>query len=215
MINSLHAPMRKTLLLRRALFVYMTINSAIIKIISSQRYLASSHQLFSSSELLQPQSSQKKCSPKKKRSPQPKPKQQPSFHPFQMWLPALLNILFIFSLEKNSCFLNSCPPVCVFQPRAHTNDGLLQDKSASISVWLSGAGSPSSGSWRSYTTTPLMTYQHFTHIFVPSTTIKTFWYMHGTTVEAGDPNPLGKALQSWPPQLLTALQSPFFLYHLI
>lgn len=27
-----------------------------------------------------------------------------------------------------------------------------------------GAGSPSSGSWRSYTTT-LMTYQHFTHIF--------------------------------------------------
>lgn len=34
-----------------------------------------------------------------------------------------------------------------------------------------GAGSPSSGSWRSYTTT-LMTYQHFTHIF--PTTIKTF-----------------------------------------
>ena len=50
-----------------------------------------------------------------------------------------------------------------------TNDEFLQDKSASIS--LCGAGSPSSGSWRSYTTT-LMTYQHFTHI--SPTTIKTF-----------------------------------------
>lgn len=38
---------------------------------------------------------------------------------------------------------------------------LLQDKSASIYSLAAGAGSPSSGSWRSYTTA-LMTYQHFT-----------------------------------------------------
>lgn len=74
----------------------------------------------------------------------------------------------VYILLKTSCFLTLAP--CVFNPCTQIMVLAGQER-LHLSV-ARGAGSPSSGSWRPYTTT-LMTYQHFTHIF--PTTIKTFW----------------------------------------
>lgn len=72
----------------------------------------------------------------------------------------------VYILLQKLQFSNSCP-LCVFKPM-HTHYAGQERLHLSLAC---GAGSPSSGSWRSYTTT-LMTYQHFTHIF--PTTITTF-----------------------------------------
>lgn len=124
-----------------------------------------------------------------------------------------------------SCFL-TLAPLCVFNPCTQIT-ALAGQERLHLSL-ACGAGSPSSGSWRSYTTT-LMTYQHFTHIF--PTTIKTFWTCmapnsHTTVHRTLGPDPLvphnGPNLQparpakcfsvfSLPPDLKIAGNSIFIL----
>lgn len=87
---------------------------------------------------------------------------------------------------KMSCCLTLAPLVCFC-----TQTVALAGQERLHRSLARGAGSPSSGSWRSYTTT-LMTYQHFTHIF--PTTIKTFWTCmapssHTTAHGAPGPDP--------------------------
>lgn len=198
----------------------MTISTSINKAIRRyqlQRYLASSNKvisLFSSIRAAAPQSPKKTALQNDSTAP------KAAAFPSQMGAvtPALLNILFIMSSKKRekSCF-PTLAPLRVFKPHAHKLWFLCRTR-APPSLSGCGAGSPSSGSWRSYTTT-LMTYQHFTHYF--PTTIKTFWACMApnshTTVHRGH----GPDLTVSQKRPLTAANSPckvlfsFFLHHLI